>query len=35
VITPESPLGAALMGNIEAGAFTLRSGAEGIILSVA
>lgn len=34
VITPESPLGQALMGNIEAGYVELPSGAEGIILSV-
>lgn len=34
VITPESPLGAALMGNIEAGFVELSSGLEGIILSV-
>ncbi|WP_372845036.1 transcription elongation factor GreAB [Pontiella sp.] len=34
VITPESPLGSALMGNIEAGFITLPSGAEGIILDV-
>jgi len=34
VITPESPLGAALMGNIEAGFVELPSGAEGIIRSV-
>jgi len=34
VITPESPLGAALMGNIEAGFIELPSGAEGIILAV-
>jgi len=34
VITPESPLGSALMGNIEAGFVELPSGAEGIILSV-
>jgi tRNA U55 pseudouridine synthase TruB len=33
VITPESPLGAALVGNIEAGFIALPSGAEGIILS--
>jgi len=34
VITPESPLGEALVGNIEAGFFTLPSGMEGIILEV-
>ena len=34
VITPESPLGAKLMGNIEAGYLELPSGLEGIILSV-
>jgi transcription elongation GreA/GreB family factor len=34
VITPESPLGSALMGNIEAGFIALPSGAEGIILDV-
>ena len=34
VITPESPLGEALMGNIEAGFFSIRTGMEGIILSV-
>lgn len=34
VITPESPMGSALMGNIEAGFLALPSGAEGIILSV-
>jgi len=34
VITPESPLGEALMGNIEAGAFSIRTGMEGIILNV-
>ncbi len=34
VITPESPLGEALMGNIEAGFVELPSGAEGIITSV-
>lgn len=34
VITPESPLGSALMGNIEAGFVSLPSGAEGIILDV-
>ena len=34
VITPESPLGQVLMGNIEAGFFELPSGAEGIILTV-
>jgi hypothetical protein len=34
VVTPESPLGAALMGNVEAGSVELPSGAEGIILSV-
>lgn len=34
VITPDSPLGRALMGNIEAGFIELPSGLEGIILSV-
>jgi transcription elongation GreA/GreB family factor len=34
VITPESPLGAALMGNIEAGVVALPTGTESIILSV-
>ena len=34
VITPESPLGKTLMGNIEAGFIELPSGAEGIILDV-
>lgn len=34
VITPESPLGSRLMGNIEAGFIELPSGLEGIILSV-
>ena len=34
VITPESPLGKALAGNIEAGAFSIRPGMEGIILNV-
>lgn len=34
VITPESPLGSKLMGNIEAGFVQLPSGLEGIILSV-
>ena len=34
VITPESPLGQVLMGNIEAGFVELPSGAEGIILDV-
>ncbi|VGO22211.1 hypothetical protein [Pontiella sulfatireligans] len=34
VITPESPLGASLMGNIEAGSFSFRAGEEGIILDV-
>jgi hypothetical protein len=34
VITPESPLGQVLMGNIEAGFVELPSGAEGVILSV-
>ncbi len=33
-ITPESPLGSVLMGNIEAGFIELPSGAEGIILDV-
>lgn len=34
VITPESPLGAQLMGNIEVGFIELPSGLEGIILDV-
>ncbi len=34
VITPESPIGEALMGNIEAGSFSVRTGMEGIILDV-
>ena len=34
VITPESPLGKQLMGNIEAGFVSLPSGLEGIILDV-
>ncbi len=34
VITPQSPLGLALVGNIEAGFIELPSGAEGIILGV-
>lgn len=34
VITPDSPLGKSLMGNFEAGFFTLPSGMEGIILAV-
>ncbi|VGO11699.1 hypothetical protein PDESU_00245 [Pontiella desulfatans] len=34
VITPESPLGSRLMGNIEAGFIELPSGLEGIILDV-
>lgn len=34
VITPESPLGSVLMGNIEAGFFELPSGLTGIILDV-
>ena len=34
VITPESPLGASLIGNIEAGFFSFRVGMEGIILDV-
>ncbi len=34
VITPESPLGEALMGNIEAGSFSIRTGMEGIVLDV-
>ncbi len=34
VVTPDAPLGHALMGNIEAGFVELPSGAEGIILSV-
>lgn len=35
VITPESPLGQSLMGNIAAGFVSLPSGAEGVILNVA
>ena len=34
VITSESPLGEALMGNFEAGSFSIRLGMEGIILNV-
>ena len=34
VITPESPVGKALMGNIEAGLFSFRAGMEGLILGV-
>lgn len=34
VITPESPLGKSLVGNIEAGLFSFRAGMEGIILEV-
>ena len=34
VITPESPVGHALMGNFEAGLFSFRADAEGIILTV-
>jgi hypothetical protein len=34
VVTPESPLGSALMGNIETGFIELSSGLEGIILDV-
>ena len=34
VITPESPLGQVLMGNIEAGFIELPSGAQGIILDI-
>lgn len=34
VITPESPLGKALMGNVEAGDFSIRPGVQGIILAV-
>ena len=34
VITPESPLGEALMGNIEAGSFSIRTGMEGVIMQV-
>lgn len=34
VITPESPLGRALMGNVEAGLVELPTGAEGVILGV-
>ena len=34
VITPESPLGAALMGNVAHGFIELRTGMEGIVLDV-
>lgn len=34
VVTPESPLGRALIGNFEAGLVVLPSGGEGIIVSV-
>jgi hypothetical protein len=34
VITPESPLGSVLMGNFEAGSFSVRPGLDGIILDV-
>ena len=34
VITPDSPVGKALMGNVEAGSFSFRPGVEGIILGV-
>jgi transcription elongation GreA/GreB family factor len=34
VVTPESPLGLALMGNVEAGCFSLRNGSEGFVLQV-
>ncbi|MEA2068001.1 MAG: hypothetical protein U9P12_02260 [Verrucomicrobiota bacterium] len=34
VVTPGSPLGNALMGNIESGSFSIRTGMEGIILNV-
>lgn len=34
VVTPESPLGKALMGNVEAGHVALPSGLEGIVLNV-
>ena len=34
IITPESPLGETLMGNVEAGFFSFRAGMEGIILDV-
>ena len=34
VITPESPLGESLVGNIEAGFFSFRADMEGIILNV-
>ena len=34
VITPESPLGRLLFGNVEAGYFTLPSGIDGIVLTV-
>lgn len=33
IITPESPLGAALMGNVTAGSVFIREGMEGIILN--
>jgi len=34
VVTPDSPLGAALMGNVEAGYFSIRPGMEGVVLNV-
>jgi hypothetical protein len=34
VITPAAPIGKALMGNVEAGFFSFRTGPEGIILNV-
>jgi hypothetical protein len=34
VITPDSPVGKALMGNFEAGSFSFRPGIEGIIVGV-
>lgn len=34
VITPESPVGKVLIGNIEAGLYSFRAGKEGIILKV-
>ncbi|MEN7972978.1 MAG: hypothetical protein ABFR47_03995 [Verrucomicrobiota bacterium] len=34
VITPDSPLGGALMGNVEAGFVSLATGMEGIVLEV-
>lgn len=34
VVTPESPVGKALMGNFDCGLFSFRAGMEGIILDV-